>query len=67
MTATFLITLDLDDTSPLALNEISEDLHDDLEKAGHEVESVKPWARTGLLAPAIPSSLPAQQTQTQQT
>lgn len=43
MTVTFLVTINLDDIS--TLSEVALDLQDDLEQAGHSVESVKPWAR----------------------
>jgi hypothetical protein len=43
MLVTFLVALDLSDISTLA--ETALDIQDDLEQAGHSVESVKPWAR----------------------
>jgi hypothetical protein len=43
VTVTFLVALDLDDLS--TLTDVALDLQDDLEQAGHSVESVKPWAR----------------------
>lgn len=43
MTVTFLVALALDDLS--TLSDVALDLQDDLERAGHSVESVKPWAR----------------------
>lgn len=54
MTVTFLVALDLDDIS--TLSDVALDLQDDLEQAGHSVESVKPWARpTAEPIPSIPS------------
>lgn len=71
MKSTFLIELDLDDISPLALAEASEDIHDAVEKTGFEVHSVKPWAHP-VTAPAVglfnfQSSLPEQTNTTKQT
>lgn len=41
MTRTFLVALNLTDTSDMAGQ--ANELHDDLETAGHDVVSVKPW------------------------
>lgn len=62
MTSTFLITIQLEDLSPLVLLEESENIHDAVEKAGFEVLEVKPWAH-----PVSAPSLPEQQTNTQQS
>ena len=53
MTATFLVELELDDISVLALAETSEDLHDAVEKSGLAVTSVKPWHRPTLPTPPV--------------
>lgn len=43
MTATLLVTLEISDPSELQL--VSDDVHDDLVAAGHDVVDVKPWFR----------------------
>jgi hypothetical protein len=43
MVVTFLVALDLDDLT--TLTDVALDIQDDLERAGFNVESVKPWAR----------------------
>lgn len=56
MTVTFLVEIDLDDGLLPQLAEIAADITEDLEAAGHSVNSVKPWARpsTGI----VPTNLP---------
>jgi hypothetical protein len=43
MNATFIVTLDVE--SPDVIPDIAVDLEDDLLAAGHDVITVKPWAR----------------------
>lgn len=57
MTVTFLVALNLDDLS--TLSDVALDLQDDLEKAGHTVESVKPWARPSGQTVSPFTALPA--------
>lgn len=49
MTATFLVTVNIPDTSTTTLTTEAEDIHDDLLSKGHDVEEVKPWARPTLV------------------
>jgi hypothetical protein len=57
MLVTFLVALDLSDIS--TLTETALDIQDDLEQAGHSVESVKPWARPSAQTSSSPlSALP---------
>ncbi len=70
MKATFLVELEIDDISPLALIEASDELHDAAEKAGFVVESVKPWSRPTAPAMGLSDfmqSLPEQTTQQNKT
>lgn len=72
MTVTFLVAIKLNDLS--TLSDTAADIEDDLNEAGYEVDSVKPWARPATGTPpvnplaALPSMLPTpteNQTQTQ--
>lgn len=54
MTATFLVSLDIDD--PSLILEDAQEISDVLESAGLSVTSVKPWAR-----PSNPILLPTPQ------
>lgn len=60
MTITYLLTLNLPDDSASTLIDTAHDLEDDLETAGHDVESVKPWNRSSLVGGAISSAPPTQ-------
>lgn len=57
MTVTFLVALDLSDIS--TLTEIALDIQEDLEQAGHSVESVRPWARPSAQPRTISNPLTA--------
>lgn len=63
MQATFLVTLSLpDDGSALALTDVADEIHDDLDLS-FDVISVAPWARPTLVPLGTgPTTLPAQQT-----
>jgi hypothetical protein len=54
MTVTFLVAVVLQDLSSIA--DVAADIEEDLTSAGHEVESVKPWARPTLTPNANPLS-----------
>lgn len=54
MTATYLVTLNLSDTTAISLAQVAADIEDDLQAAGHDVEEVKPWARPSLVYVAPP-------------
>lgn len=55
VTATFLVTLNISDTSATSLADLSEDIHEALAADGQDVEDVKPWARPSLqIAPSVP-------------
>ncbi len=45
----FIVTLNLDDTSPTSLISESADILEDLTRSGHDVVEVKPWARQSLV------------------
>jgi hypothetical protein len=55
MTSTFLVTLEIE--SPDVIPDTAIDLEDDLLAAGHDVITVKPWARP-TLGVAAPEPLP---------
>jgi hypothetical protein len=52
MTVTFLVAVVLQDLSSIA--DVAGDIEEDLTSAGHEVESVKPWARPTIQASGGP-------------
>ncbi len=49
MTVAFILSLNLDDTSPTTLTTAATDILEDLQRAGHDVAEVKPWARQSLV------------------
>lgn len=66
MEVTYLVAVNIEDVSTIA--DQAADIQDDLESAGHDVVSVKPWARpTQQTASPIvaPSLIQPQQTTTQ--
>lgn len=46
MTATFLVTLNLEDAA--AIPQYALDIEDDLSESGYDIVDVKPWARPSL-------------------
>jgi hypothetical protein len=69
MTVTFLVAVTLQDLSSIA--DVAADIEEDLVSAGHEVESVKPWARPTIQSAggnpfaALPPLIEPNQTQQQ--
>lgn len=53
MQSTFLVTLDIGDTSESSLAGYAADIQDSCEADGLPVLSVKPWARQTQAAPSI--------------
>lgn len=69
MEVTYLVAVNIEDLSTITDQAL--DIQDDLESAGHDVVSVKPWARPSQQAPidafaAAPSLIQPQQTETTQ-
>lgn len=57
MNATFLVTLDLPDTTAPTLAQTVEEILDDLEMGGHSVVAVKEWHRPSLATTSPSPSL----------